>query len=226
MMARQSARTLQWDLRRGSRSSQASNAITSCSVAVPGGGVEVHQWSPLGGRPSQHGPGSFTLRRQHHLFRRQRRWRHDPEYDIICDMIVVLDTNIMVAASLSPFGASFQLLSMVPQRRFEFLLSVPLMFEYEDALKRHNIRQQSHLTLSDIEALLNMLAACGTPRTIYFLWRPRLRDPKDEMVLELAVSGQADAIVTLNARDFLPTAPELFGIEVIRPGPFLRRLQS
>jgi putative PIN family toxin of toxin-antitoxin system len=141
-------------------------------------------------------------------------------------MIVVLDTNIMMAASLSPFVASFQLLSMVPQRRFEFLLSVPLMFEYEDALKRDNIRQQSHLTLSDIETILNMLAARGTPRTIYFLWRPQLRDPKDEMVLELAVSGQADAIVTLNERDFLPTAPELFGIEVIRPGPFMRRLQS
>jgi predicted nucleic acid-binding protein len=61
---------------------------------------------------------------------------------------------------------------------------------------------------------------------IYFLWRPQLRDPKDEMVLALAVSGQADAIVTLNERDFLPTAPDLFGIAVIRPGPFLRRLQS
>ena len=141
-------------------------------------------------------------------------------------MIVVLDTNIVVAASLSPFGASFQLLSMVPQRRFEFLLSVPLMLEYEDALKRDDIRQQSHLTLSDIEVTLNMLAARGTPRTIHFLWRPQLRDPKDEMVLELAVNGQADAIVTLNERDFLPIATERFGIDVMRPGPFLRRLQS
>jgi predicted nucleic acid-binding protein len=99
------------------------------------------------------------------------------------------------------------------------------MFEYEDALKRDHIRQQSHLTLSDIEVILNLLAARGTPRTICFLWRPQLRDPKDDMVLELAVSGQADAIVTLNVRDFLPTAPEQFGIDVIRPGPFLRRLQ-
>ena len=153
-------------------------------------------------------------------------WRHQAKCDIIYDMIVVLDTNIMVAASLSPFGASFQLLSMVPQRRFKFLLSVPLMFEYEDALKRDDLRQQSYLTLNDIEAILNMLAAYGTPQTIYFLWRPQLRDPKDEMVLELAVSGQAEAIMTLNERDFLPTAPKLFGIEVIRPGPFLRRLQS
>jgi predicted nucleic acid-binding protein len=83
-------------------------------------------------------------------------------------MIVVLDTNIMVAASLGSFGASFQLLSMVPQRRFEFLLSVPLMFEYEDTLKRDDIRQQSHLTLGDIETILNMLAACGTPRDDLF----------------------------------------------------------
>ena len=141
-------------------------------------------------------------------------------------MIIVLDTNVIVAASLSPFGASFQLLSMVPQRRFVFLLSVPLMFEYEDVLTRDEIRQKSHLTLTDIEAILNMLAACGTPRRIHFLWRPHLRDPKDDMVLELAINGQADAIVTLNTRDFLPTAPDLFGIDVIRPGPFLRRLQS
>ena len=100
------------------------------------------------------------------------------------------------------------------------------MFEYEDVLTREDIRQQSHLTPTDIEAMLNMLAACGTPRQIYFLWRPHLRDPKDDMVLELAMSGQADAIVTLNTRDFLPTTTDLFGIEVIRPGPFLRRLQS
>ncbi len=71
-----------------------------------------------------------------------------------------------------------------------------------------------------------MLAGRGMPRTIYFLWRPQLHDPTDEMVLELAVSRQADAIVTLHARDFLPTALDLFGIEVLRPGPFLPRLPS
>ena len=140
-------------------------------------------------------------------------------------MIVVLDTNVVVAGVLSPLGASFQLLQLLPQRRFEPLLSVPLMLEYEDVLKRDRIRAQHGLSLQEVETLLNMIAACGRPQPIFFLWRPQLQDPKDEMVLELAVNGQAEAIVTLNERDFLPHATA-FGIEVMRPGAFLRSLRS
>ncbi len=139
-------------------------------------------------------------------------------------MIVVLDTNVVVAGTLSPFGASFQLLELLPQRRFELLLSVPLMLEYEDVLKRDRIRAQHGLSFQEVEAVLNMIAACGTPQPIFFLWRPQRRDPKDEMVLELAVNGRAEAIVTLNDRDFFPQTTR-FGIEVMRPGPFLRRLR-
>ncbi|ETX04851.1 putative toxin-antitoxin system toxin component, PIN family [Candidatus Entotheonella palauensis] len=139
-------------------------------------------------------------------------------------MIAVLDTNVVVAGTLSPFGASFQLLELLPQRRFELLLSVPLMLEYEDVLKRDRIRAQHGLSFQEIEAVLNMIAACGTPQSIFFLWRPQLRDPKDEMVLELAVNGRAETIVTLNDRDFIPQVTA-FGIEVMRPGPFLQRLK-
>jgi putative PIN family toxin of toxin-antitoxin system len=140
-------------------------------------------------------------------------------------MVIVVDTNVLVAATLSPFGASFQLLTLVPQRRFELLLSVPLMLEYEEVLKRDEMRAQSHLTLEEIDVLLDMLAAVGTPRTPFFRWRPQLPDPDDEMVLELAVNGRADAIVTVNVRHFLPAAGT-FGIEVLRPGECLRRLRS
>lgn len=140
-------------------------------------------------------------------------------------MIIVLDTNVVVAGVLSPFGASFQLLELLPQRRFELLLSVPLMLEYEDVLKRDRIRAQHGLSFQEIEVILSMIAAYGTPQNIFFLWRPQLQDPKDEMVLELAVNGQAGVIVTLNDRDFNPQARS-FGIEVMRPGTFLRRLQS
>ncbi len=105
-------------------------------------------------------------------------------------MIIVLDTNVVVAGALSPFGASFQLLEMMPQRRFEALLSVPLMLEYEDVLKRDDIRAQHHLSLQEIDTLLNTIAACGTPQAIFFLWRPHLQDPKDDMVLEVAVNGR------------------------------------
>jgi putative PIN family toxin of toxin-antitoxin system len=140
-------------------------------------------------------------------------------------MVIVLDTNVLVAATLSPFGASFQILAMIPQRRFDLLLSVPLMLEYEEVLKRDDMRAKSHLTVEEVDVLLDMLAAVGTPRTPFFQWRPQLPDPDDEMILELAANGRADAIVTVNTRDFLPAA-RTFGVEVLRPGEFLRRLQS
>lgn len=140
-------------------------------------------------------------------------------------MRVVLDTNVLVAATLSPFGASFQILTLVPQRRFAPLLSVALMLEYEEVLKRDDMRAQSHLTVEEIDVLLDMFAAVGTPCTPCFQWRPQLPDPDDEMVLELAVNGRAEAIVTVNTRDFLPAA-RTFGVEVLRPGEFLRRLRS
>jgi len=73
-------------------------------------------------------------------------------------MVIVLDTNVLVAATLSPFGASFQILTLVPQRRFELLLSVPLMLEYEEVLKREDIRARSHLTLEEVDVLLDMRA--------------------------------------------------------------------
>jgi putative PIN family toxin of toxin-antitoxin system len=140
-------------------------------------------------------------------------------------MVIVLDTNVLVAATLSPFGASFQILTLVPQRRFELLLSVPLMLEYEEVLKREEMRAKSQLTLAEIDALLDLLAAVGTPCTPFFQWRPQLPDPDDEMLLELAVNGHADVIVTVNVRHFVPAA-WTFGLEVLRPGEFLRRLRS
>jgi putative PIN family toxin of toxin-antitoxin system len=140
-------------------------------------------------------------------------------------MVVVFDTNVLVAATLSPFGASFQLLALLPERRFELLVSVPVMLEYEEVLKREDMRAQSHLTLEEVDVLLDMLAAIGTPCTPFFQWRPQLPDPDDEMFLELAVNGRAHAIVTVNTRDFLPAA-RTFGVEVMRPGAFLRRLRS
>lgn len=140
-------------------------------------------------------------------------------------MRVVLDTHVLVAATLSPFGASFQILTRIPQHRFTLLLSVALMLEYEEVLKRDDLRAQSHLTLEEVDVLLDMLAAVGTPCTPFFQWRPQLPDPDDEMVLELAVNGRAEAIVTVNTRDVLPTA-RAFGVEVLRPGECLRRLDA
>jgi predicted nucleic acid-binding protein len=99
------------------------------------------------------------------------------------------------------------------------------MLAYEKVPKRDAMRAQSHLTVEEVDVLLDMLAAVGTPHIPSFQWRPQLPDPDDEMILELAVNARADAFVTVNTQDFLPAAGT-FGVEVLRPGEFLRRLHS
>lgn len=134
---------------------------------------------------------------------------------------VVLDTNVLVAAIRSRRGASFALLSLVGQERFQLVLSVPLVLEYEDAMKR--TANRVGLRHADVDHLLDYLCQVGEHREVFFLWRPMLRDPKDDMVLELAVEAGCDAIVTHNAKDFVGT--ERFGIMSVRPSEFLVSLE-
>ena len=131
---------------------------------------------------------------------------------------VVLDTYVLVAGLRSPFGASFRLLELLGDGRLALQLSVPLVLEYEAVLKRQ--ARELGLTHADLDAVLDQLCAIGTPRVIFYLWRPVLRDPKDDMVLELAVEAGVDALVTHNVRDFAEAAQ--FDVAVRTPREFLR----
>lgn len=113
---------------------------------------------------------------------------------------VVLDTNVLVAASRSARGASAKLLSLVGTGIFEICISVPLVIEYEDVLLRGLEADSTKRRAMD--ALLDYLCAVAHQQKVFFLWRPRLRDPKDDMVLELAVAARCDTVVTYNKRDF------------------------
>lgn len=133
----------------------------------------------------------------------------------------VLDTNVIVAAMRSRDGASFQLLRALAEEEplFRPCLSVPLVLEYESSLLR-----KGKVEAVQVEALLDYLCTIGNLREIYFLWRPFLRDPTDEMVLEVGVEAKADVIVTHNVRDF-GGVEEKFGIRILRPGAFLLELR-
>ena len=131
---------------------------------------------------------------------------------------VVLDTCVLVAALRSRHGASFRIISLAGRSHFEFCLSVPLVVEYEAAAKRHS--RQLGLTYGDIEDVLDYLCRVGVHWEVHFLWRPCLRDPGDDLVLELAVESESAYLVTHNVRDF--TGTEKFGINVITPKEFLR----
>ena len=143
--------------------------------------------------------------------------------DIIWHMLrSVLDTNVLVAARRSRGGASNALLRGVDARAFIMLASVPLILEYEAVLTR-----PEHLAAARLEEglalqFLDYLAGLVEPVKLHYLWRPQLSDVADEMVLETAINGRANVIVTFNKRHFGPAAR--FGIDVVTPAETIRRL--
>lgn len=138
-------------------------------------------------------------------------------------MRVVLDTNVLVAALRSKLGASYALVSSLPSPQFEIALSVPLYLEYQDVLTRPEHRPAG-ISGEQILGFLRYLASLSVHQDIFFLWRPWLKDPKDEMVLELAVAARCQYIVTYNVKDFRNI--ESFGVAVITPPSFLQMLRS
>jgi putative PIN family toxin of toxin-antitoxin system len=137
----------------------------------------------------------------------------------------VLDTDVVVAALRSDGGASRQLLLAALNRRFELLLSVPLILEYEAVLTRPQHLTACRLSSSDVGRVLDDLAAVARPVRLAFRWRPRLSDPDDDMVLETAINGSARAIVTLNQRDFA-SGIKGFSCTVILPATALQQIRS
>jgi putative PIN family toxin of toxin-antitoxin system len=135
-------------------------------------------------------------------------------------MRVVLDTDVLLAALVSPHGASRQWLSAVLRGEVEVMVSVPLVFEYEAVLVRPENLRRANATASEVERLIDAFVAQAHPVAISYLWRPTLRDPGDEMVLEAALNGSADWILTLNLADY--AGAERFRIKIGRPGPVWR----
>lgn len=140
-------------------------------------------------------------------------------------MRVVADTDVIVAAMRSPNGASAAILRAARQSKMTLLVSVPLAMEYEATCSEAEHQMAAGLSEREVEIFLDAVIAMAEPVKTHFLWRPQLRDPGDEMVLETAVNGRADALVTFNMRDF-GTAPARFGIEVMIPRELIERMRK
>lgn len=132
----------------------------------------------------------------------------------------MIDTNVFVSALLSQRGAAFRLITLIDKELFRLCLSVPLVLEYEDAATR--ILVKTRLTKTDLDDILNYVCKVGDRRMIYYLWRPFLRDPEDDMVLELAVAAECNFIITYNLKDF--EGIEAFGIQALSPQAFLQKI--
>ena len=131
-------------------------------------------------------------------------------------MKIVLDTDVLIVAVRSRQGASRVWVRAALRREATLLLSVPLALEYEAVLTRPEHLAASGASVEQMHVLVDALCAVCAPVEIPFLWRPILRDPDDEMVLEVAVSGGADFLLTFNDRDF--AGADRLGVAVRRPG--------
>jgi putative PIN family toxin of toxin-antitoxin system len=137
----------------------------------------------------------------------------------------VLDTSVIAAALRSRSGASNRILELIALGRVRPLVSTALFLEYEDVLKRPENRLATGMSERDVERFLSALASASEAVEVSFRWRPQLRDPKDEMVLEAAVNGRADGLVTHNVRDFR-SAAERFDVRVLLPRELLKEVEK
>jgi len=137
----------------------------------------------------------------------------------------VLDTNVIVAAMRSPDGASAALLRAARRGAITLLANVALALEYEATCRLAEHRLAAGLTEAEVMVFVDAVIALAEPVQSHYLWRPQLRDPGDELVLEAAVNGRAAAIVTFNRRDF-GSAPARFGLELLTPAEAIRRIRA
>lgn len=138
---------------------------------------------------------------------------------------LVFDTDVVVTALRGASGGSNAVLQEVAYGRITLLATPALFLEYEAVLKRPEQRLVHELGLQDIDRFLAALASACEAVDVSFQWRPQLTDPNDEMVLEAAINGRADALITHNVRDFARGA-ERFGLRVLKPGELLKELRS
>jgi predicted nucleic acid-binding protein len=134
---------------------------------------------------------------------------------------IVIDTNVLVSALRSRRGRSFALMAALGSGGFEHVVTVPLVMEYEDVLLRPGMVPLPNQAVQDI---VDHLCASGIRQDVHFLWRPRLQDVKDDMVLEAAVNGGCTHVVTYELRDFAAAAS--LGVQAITPADFLDLLKE
>ena len=136
-----------------------------------------------------------------------------------------MDTDAIVAAMRSPSGASAAIIRKARRGKVALLLSVPLAMEYEAVCARPEHQLAAGLNEQEVRIFVDAVIAIAEPVKIHYLWRPQLRDPSDEMVLETAVNGRANLLITFNVRDY-GTAPARFGIAVMTPREAVERISK
>ncbi|NEW61325.1 putative toxin-antitoxin system toxin component, PIN family, partial [Sulfurovum sp. bin170] len=129
------------------------------------------------------------------------------------------------SALLSKKGASHRLMVWLFQQRKKYsVVSNTLVTEFEDVLTREkNIKLFNKLTKDDVLSFIDDICLISYQQKIHFLWRPFLKDKNDDMVLEVAVNANVEAIITFNPKDF-EGVKESFDIEILTPKEYLTQI--
>jgi predicted nucleic acid-binding protein len=131
---------------------------------------------------------------------------------------VVLDTNVVLAGMRSQSGASHRLLVTIGRAPWQSIVTPALMYEYEDVARRPGA--PPGLSAQDITNILDMIYRESHRQFVWFSWRPLSPDPGDDAILEAAIAGQCDYVVSFNERH-LRVVRE-FGIEILKPVDMLK----
>ena len=138
-------------------------------------------------------------------------------------MKYVIDTNVFVGACMG-VGASNAVVRACLEHRLVPLMGVALLTEFEATLSRDELFARSRLDAAERSMLLDtFLALCEWTR-VYFLWRPNLKDESDNHLIELAVAGDADVVVTRNLRDLRGAELRFEPLRILSPEDFLKEL--
>jgi len=141
-------------------------------------------------------------------------------------MLVTLDTNVLYQALKSKTGASYFILQQVRNSRIQIAISVPVFQEYQDVLTRDKSLKDFGLRLNDVEKFLRFIAYKSKTYAIYFLLRPNLRDEKDNMIVELAITSQSNYLITSNVKDFENAELKFDQLKVITPAEFVKKWRA
>jgi putative PIN family toxin of toxin-antitoxin system len=144
-------------------------------------------------------------------------------YHVTMATRIVLDTNVFIAALLGPRGPSREVLRRCLLRRYEPLMGTALFLEYESVLAREQLFVNCRLDRDEREALLNAFLSVCQWQTVYFAWRPNLPDESDNHLVELALAGEAAAIVTNNTGDFVRAELRFPDLQILLPEGLLKK---
>jgi putative PIN family toxin of toxin-antitoxin system len=135
---------------------------------------------------------------------------------------IVIDTSVFISAIIGAIGPSRALLRQCFEGRYQPLMGNALFCEYEDVCYRSPILEKTPLSVEEVNALLCSFFSICRWIPIYYLWRPNLKDEQDNHLIELAVAGNAEYLVTNNIKDFNQTELYFPQLTVITPEQLLR----